>query len=194
MTIELLRIVRRVAMNFRNVSVGPDIVEEEPPLHAFIGFLTFEKRQRADPVFTQWIKQHYTRKSYIPLPSYITISQPANPHYNIAQDVLDLYTDQTGKVNPGFTVVADNLPGVMQYLDLVRDCIEIFDLLRLPPNDVQNAHSFDGTMGRSFKYAAADDEWNREYRVTSKPVGSASDSDDDGDDDLEDEGGEDEEP
>ena len=90
-------------------------------------------------------------------------------------------------MSPGFTVVADNLPGVMQYLDLVRDCIEIFGLLKLPPNEVQHAHAFDGTMGRSFKYAAADDEWNREYRVTSKPVGLASSSDDDGQGDETDE-------
>ena len=74
MTIELLRIVRRVAMNFRNIADGPHTLEAEPPLHAFIGFLGFEKRQRADPVFTQYIKQHYTRKSYIPLPSRIHLA------------------------------------------------------------------------------------------------------------------------
>jgi hypothetical protein len=84
-------------------------------------------------------------------------------------------------VNPGFTIVADNLPGVMQYLDLVRDCIEIFDLPRLPLNDVQHAHAFDGTMGRSFKYAAGDDKWNRKYRETSNPWGLASVSDQDDD-------------
>jgi hypothetical protein len=88
-------------------------------------------------------------------------------------------------VNPGFTVVADNLPGVMQYLDLVRDCIEVFDLPRLPPNDVQHAHAFDGTMGRSFKYAAYDDEWNEEYRETSIAYGSVSDADNDADEDEE---------
>jgi hypothetical protein len=64
MTIELLQTVRRVSLNFRHREEGSSTVKTEPPLHAFIGFLTFEKRQRADPVFTQWIQQHYTRKSY----------------------------------------------------------------------------------------------------------------------------------
>ena len=77
----------------------------------------------------------------------------------------------------------------MQYLDLVRDCIEVFGLPRLPPNDVQHAHAFDGTMGRPFKYAACDDDWNRKCRETSKPYvpGKRSD-DDDTEVDEEDEG------
>jgi len=90
-----------------------------------------------------------------------------------------LYTDANEKVNTGFTVVADNLPGVMQSLDLVRDCIAIFNLPRLPPNDVQHAHTFDGTMGQPFKYAACDNEWNREYRETSRPHGLGRSSEDD---------------
>ena len=77
--------------------------------------------------------------------------------------------------------MADNLPGVMQYLDLVRDCIEIFDLPRLPPNDVQHAHAFDGTMDRPFRYAACDNDWSSEYRETSNAYGSASDADSDAD-------------
>ena len=63
----------------------------------------------------------------------------------------------------------------MKYLDLVRDCIEVFDLPKLPPNDVQHAHVFDGTVGRSFKYAACDNDWNRKHRQTSRP-GAGSDS------------------
>jgi hypothetical protein len=98
----------------------------------------------------------------------------------IAQDVLDLYTDSISNVNPGFTVVADNLPGVMQYLDLVRDCIVIFDLPRLPPNDVQKAHAFDETVGQPFRYAACDNVWNKDLRETSKPSETVWDTDDDG--------------
>lgn len=99
-----------------------------------------------------------------------------------------MYTDDNGKVNPGFTVVADNLPGLMQYLDLVRDCVEMFDLPKLPPNDVQHAHVFDGTIGRSFKYAACDNAWNRKHRQTSGPGGpvSGSDSGDASDDNTKD--------
>lgn len=84
--------------------------------------------------------------------------------------------------------MADNLPGLMQYLDLVRDCIEIFDLPRLPPNVIQHAHAFDGTMGRPFKYAACDNDWNREHRQTSRPVGldSGSDSDNSVDENMND--------
>jgi hypothetical protein len=54
------------------------------------------------------------------------------------------------------TVVADNLPGYMQYLDLLRDCIEVFALTALPPNVVLSAHPFHGTMDRSYEYAAYD--------------------------------------
>lgn len=67
MTIDLLQTVRKVALNFRDVADGLETVVVEPPLHAFIGFLTLEKRQRSDPLFTQWIKQHYTGKSPLPL-------------------------------------------------------------------------------------------------------------------------------
>lgn len=54
------------------------------------------------------------------------------------------------------TAVADNLPGYKQYLDLVRDCIAVFGLTLLPPNDVTTVHPFDGIMDRSYKYAAYD--------------------------------------
>lgn len=52
------------------------------------------------------------------------------------------------------TVVADNLPGYMQYLDLVRDCIDVFSLKPLPPNEVKTKHRFDGLSNQSFTYAA----------------------------------------
>jgi hypothetical protein len=57
------------------------------------------------------------------------------------------------------TVVADNLPGYMQYLDLIRDCIEIFSLEPLPPNVVQ--HVFSGFGGRSWAYAGEDNRLHR---------------------------------
>ena len=66
-TIDLLQTVRKVALNFRDAADGLQTVAVEPPLHAFIGFLTLEKRQRSDPMFTQWIKQHYTGKLPLPL-------------------------------------------------------------------------------------------------------------------------------
>lgn len=55
----------------------------------------------------------------------------------------------------------------MQYLDLVRDCIDVFDLTALPENVVETAHVFDGTMDRSYAYAAYDDTHHR-YDVKSK--------------------------
>lgn len=70
--------------------------------------------------------------------------------------------------------MVDNLPGYMQYLDLVRDCIEVFSLVALPPNVVETAHAFDGTMDRSYAYAAYDDKQHRydeketEYHPTDK--------------------------
>lgn len=54
------------------------------------------------------------------------------------------------------TVVANNLPGYMQYLDLVRDCIDVFSLEPLPPNEVETKHPFDGISTQSFAYAAFD--------------------------------------
>jgi hypothetical protein len=59
MTSELLTIVRKVTLNFIVVPEGVDTATIEPPLHAFICFLTFEKRRQKDPVFLEWIKKHY---------------------------------------------------------------------------------------------------------------------------------------
>lgn len=50
-----------------------------------------------------------------------------------------------GKVCPGFTFVANNLPECMQHLDLIRDCIALFALpVQLPDNVVSEAHAFNG--------------------------------------------------
>ena len=65
MSVELLQIVRKVTLNFCHVADESDPVDVEPPLHIFIGFLTFEKRRSADPVFVQWIKQHYKGNFFI---------------------------------------------------------------------------------------------------------------------------------
>jgi hypothetical protein len=55
------------------------------------------------------------------------------------------------------TDVADNLPGYMQYLDLIRDCIALFSLKPLPPNQVETQHVFERLWGRDYVYAAEDD-------------------------------------
>jgi hypothetical protein len=60
MTAELLETVRKVTLNFCNVTEVRGRQSSEPPLHAFICFLTFEKRQCADPTFTAWIAKRYT--------------------------------------------------------------------------------------------------------------------------------------
>jgi hypothetical protein len=54
-----------------------------------------------------------------------------------AQEVLELYTDSNGQLLPGFTNVADNLPNYKQYLDLIRDCITVFRLPKLPKNQIE---------------------------------------------------------
>ena len=59
MTVELLTTVRKVTLNFRETPQNVDKSTIEPPLHAFICFLTFEKRRKADPTFVEWIKKRY---------------------------------------------------------------------------------------------------------------------------------------
>lgn len=63
MTTKLLETVRKVTLNFRRIPDGADPAAYEPPLHAFVSFLTFEKRRTGDPVLTAWIKDHYTSTS-----------------------------------------------------------------------------------------------------------------------------------
>jgi hypothetical protein len=70
MTTELLEIVRKVTLNFLVVPEGADMATIEPPLHAFICFLTFEKRREKDPVFLEWIKQRYNGISIFLVPSF----------------------------------------------------------------------------------------------------------------------------
>jgi hypothetical protein len=54
--------------------------------------------------------------------------------------------------------VANNLPGSMQYLDLVRDCIDIFSLEELLPNDVQTANTVGGAEDDEDDYWYAEDD------------------------------------
>lgn len=78
---------------------------------------------------------------------------------NLAAAVSDLYKDShSGDILLGFTTVADNLPGCMQYLDLVRDCIDIFSLEKLPPNIVQTANTVGGTDGDDDDHDGDDDD------------------------------------
>ena len=55
--------------------------------------------------------------------------------------MIDLYDDGAGGVRPGFTHVANNLPGVMQYLDLVRDASFACGLPSLPKNVIEKENS-----------------------------------------------------
>ena len=80
----------------------------------------------------------------------------------------DLYTDSQGHPLPGMTVVADNLPDYMQYLDLVRDCIELFSLEPLPPNVVETQHIFGTLYRRSYAYAAEDNRLHRKDEKSEK--------------------------
>lgn len=73
-----------------------------------------------------------------------------------AQHIQDLYLDSTGNVEEGYTRVANNLPGVMQYLDLVRDAGYAFGLPDLPENKVDGK---DELTGRD--YADEDNKLSR---------------------------------
>lgn len=57
-TVEFLQKVQKLTRNF--MSHEGNTALQEPHLHIFICFLTFQKRQSNDPVFIKWIKQHYT--------------------------------------------------------------------------------------------------------------------------------------
>ena len=66
------------------------------------------------------------------------------------------------------TVVADNLPGYMQYLDLIRDCIKLLSLEPLPPNKVETQHVFGGLGGFSYAYAGEDNRHHRKHGKSEK--------------------------
>lgn len=66
------------------------------------------------------------------------------------------------------TVVANNLPGYMQYLDLIRDCIEVFSLEPLPPNEVETEHPFNSAVSLSYAYAGEDHRLHRNHGKSEK--------------------------
>lgn len=66
------------------------------------------------------------------------------------------------------TVVANNLPGYMQYLDLIRDCIEVFSLEPLPPNEVETEHPFNSAVSLSYAYAGEDHRHHRNHGKSEK--------------------------
>jgi hypothetical protein len=66
------------------------------------------------------------------------------------------------------TTVADNLPGYMQYLDLIRDYIAVFYLKPLPPNQVETQHIFSNLWGRDYAYAAEDIQQDRNEPKSTK--------------------------
>ncbi|EMC94798.1 hypothetical protein BAUCODRAFT_25913 [Baudoinia panamericana UAMH 10762] len=132
-TEDLLKLVQKVTRNFMARAT-------EPHLHIFPSFLTFQKRLDDDPVLIDWLRNHYT-----------------------ALDVQDLYADGEGGVRTGFTHVANNLPGVMQYLDLVRTACTAFGLPALPPNKVHRSNPTTDHW-----YADEDAKQHRNH-VSSKP-------------------------
>ena len=77
--------------------------------------------------------------------------------------MTDLYYDGTGGAQPGFTDVADNLPGVMQYLDLVRDAAFAFGLLDLPAKAIETKNRLTGEY-----YASEDAKQHRKDLPSSK--------------------------
>ena len=65
---------------------------------------------------------------------------------SIAADVIDLYDDGNGGVRKGYTHVASNLPGVMQYLDLIRDAQVALGLRELDPTKVESNNCLTGEV------------------------------------------------
>lgn len=63
MTMDLLQKVRKLTLNFMSTSEDENAVSCEPHLHAFICFLTFQKRPKKDAMFMKWIKEHYIGKT-----------------------------------------------------------------------------------------------------------------------------------
>ncbi|KAK6434847.1 hypothetical protein LTR95_008966 [Oleoguttula sp. CCFEE 5521] len=125
MTVELLMLVRKLALHFgtksnvggyRLAGVG------QPHLYVFLNLLTFHKRPAQDAIFLSWILTHYggtDKQTY--------------------SDIEELYMSADGTIHEGITDVAENLPGVMQYLDLLRNCVNVFNLTPLPDNVVGTA-------------------------------------------------------
>jgi hypothetical protein len=66
------------------------------------------------------------------------------------------------------TTVANNLPGYMQYLDLIRDCIELFSLEPMPPNEVETEHEFNSDVNLSYSYAGEDNRHHRTHSASEK--------------------------
>jgi hypothetical protein len=66
------------------------------------------------------------------------------------------------------TAVANNLPGYMQYLDLIRDCIELFSLEPMPPNEVETEHEFNSDVNLSYSYAGEDNRHHRTHSASEK--------------------------
>lgn len=140
-TVERLQQVQRMSRHWSQVSKGvaPDTVE--PHLHAFLSCLTLQKRPSRDPIFCDWIKDHYSEA-----------------------DVLDLYwNDVENDFQPGFTHVASNLPGVMQYLDLVRDCTFALGLPDIPDNVVEETNPLTGE-----NYVVEDKRLNKTDQLSRK--------------------------
>ena len=64
--------------------------------------------------------------------------------------------------------MANNLTGYMQYLDLIRDCIELFSLEPMPPNEVETQHPFKSHVSCSYAYAGEDNRHHRTHGASEK--------------------------
>jgi hypothetical protein len=62
LTTDILKLVRKITLNFVNIPAGVKSSKIEPPLHIFLQFLTLHKRDKADPVLMTWIKKRYDGK------------------------------------------------------------------------------------------------------------------------------------
>lgn len=148
MTSVILTLVQKLARCFMVDKTA------EPLLHIFLHFLTLCKRPKQDPIFMHWIRTHYTG-IHTSMIEKIWLANNVT-----ANDVIDLYDDGAGEAQPGFTRVADNLPGMMQYLDLIRDAITAFGLPELSLNVIESENALTHDA-----YAGDDARLNKRVRL-----------------------------
>lgn len=136
-TNRILELAQKLARNFVRVAPDTHPAAIKAPLYIFLCFLCFEKRKCREPIFVEWLRDHYTgMHKYSSLFGRLT--------RRVASDVTDLFADENGNVTEGYTDVASNLPGVMQFLDLVRDACFAFGLPDLPANVVETRNALIG--------------------------------------------------
>ncbi|GAB7360040.1 hypothetical protein MBLNU230_g7562t1 [Neophaeotheca triangularis] len=105
-TRETVQLANKLALCFRKQGALKPSEDAVAPLHILIDLLSMVERPAADSVFTEWIKLHYT-----------------------AVDIIDCGYERRSRV-------ANNLPEIMQALDLARTASAALGGPAIPPTTV----------------------------------------------------------